>query len=325
MSGEDEAGIERNARQEKKKKYIPGLAAFKFWPDPDWTHEEAERMFRDAVHDLGHYETDTTYFEDCISEMRKLPDECVDLIIADPPFGLGFSGKESIYNRDENYVVEGYREVEESYWRFSHEWIDALPRIMKENASVYVFSGWTNLEAVLAAIRNAGLTTINHLIWKYQFGVFTRTKFVSSHYHLLFVAKDPDRYYFRKFEHYPLDVWDINRSYRPGKQKNGTTLPVDLIEKCIRFSSRPGDLVLDPFMGNGTTAMATKGLWRHYLGFEINRKLQSVIRQNVRNTPEGSSYIMYKERFPEIIEELRGKYPKAYRVWMSQECSGRTK
>ena len=66
--------------------------------------------------------------------------------------------------------------------------------------------------------------------------------------------------------------------------------------KCIDYSSRPGDLILDPFMGNGTTAVAAKSSFRHYLGFELNKNMKNIIANNINQTEIGSSYSKYSSR-----------------------------
>jgi site-specific DNA-methyltransferase (adenine-specific) len=142
-------------------------------------------------------------------------------------------------------------------------------RVLRPTGSLYVFSGWNRLRDVLQTLDETGFTTINHLIWKYQFGVFTKKKYVTSHYHILFAAKDPKHYTFNKVEHYPEDVWVINREYWTGKQKTPTKLPLEIVKKILRFSSNPGDIILDPFIGSGTVAVAAQEMGRHYLGFEI--------------------------------------------------------
>jgi site-specific DNA-methyltransferase (adenine-specific) len=152
---------------------------------------------------------------------------------------------------------------------------------MKEKASAYIFSGYTQLRHVLNAIEEAKLTLINHIVWHFQFGVYTTRKFVTSHYHVLFVVKNPRSYYFNKIEHYPEDVWNIKRPYFKGKIKNGTKLPEDVVHRCLDFSSKPGDLIFDPFMGNGTTAIVAKKMDRHYLGFESNLLMKAIIIQNL--------------------------------------------
>ena len=134
---------------------------------------------------------------------------------------------------------------------------------------MYVFSGWTNLKDILNAIDAVGFLTINHLIWKYQFGVFTKRKYVTSHYHILFLAKSRKKYKFNKVENYPEDVWIINREYWTGKIKTPTKLPIQLVKKILLFSSDEGDIVFDPFLGSGTVAVVAKMLGRYFLGFEI--------------------------------------------------------
>lgn len=307
----------KEKKRKRKNKYIPGLAAFRFRPSEDWNKSHALKFFNKQIQQIGSFKIDQTYFQDCIRGMQSLPTKSIDLIIADPPFGLDFSGKESIYNRDSAYVVEDYGEIQSNYNDFTERWIFQLPRIMKPTSSAYIFSGWTNLEDILRSIRKSGLTVLNHLIWQYQFGVYTKIKFVTSHYHILFLAKDPKKYYFNKIEHYPTDIWDIKREYSPGRKKNGTKLPVQLIQRCIDFSSKPGDIILDPFMGNGTTAEAAKANYRHFIGFEINEKMRSIIEQNLDMTSLGRDYRMYKTLLPSI-DELKRKYPKAYEVFISE-------
>ena len=157
---------------------------------------------------------------------------------------LNFKEMEVLYNRDSDFVAEGYTDVEtDNYTDFTESWIKELPRIMKEDAGVWIFSGWTNLVDILNSLRINKLTLINHIIWKYQFGVFTKRKFVTSHYHLLFAVKDEKNYFFNKIEHYPLDVWEINREYERGTKKNATAMTIvpQLRSRCplARSNSLP--------------------------------------------------------------------------------------
>ena len=233
-------------------------------------------------------ELNTIYYEDCISNINKrFPENSIDLIIADPPFGINFDGKGAQYNRKSEFVISGYTEISQvNYLEFSKAWIKAIYPVLKDTGSAYIVSGWTNLKDILIAIDEAGFITQNHIIWKYQFGVFTKRKYVTSHYHILFLVKNKKKYYFNKIDHYPEDVWEIKREYLPGEKKNSTKLPDELVEKLIRYSSKPGDVILDPFMGNGTTAVACIKLNRKYLGFEINPNAKEIINQNIQNAKE---------------------------------------
>ncbi len=304
----------KNSSEQKKgrkRKYIPGLAQLHFKPPYDWTKEEAARLYETALDTikLSPYSVNEIAYEDCLVGMQQMPPESVDLVIADPPFGIDFSRIGSQYNRKKAYVAEGYAEISrESYPEFTEQWIGLLKRIMKPTASAYIVSGWTNLGDVLNALKKAGLTLVNHIIWKYQFGVFTKRKFVTSHYHILFVVKDEKKYFFNKFEYYPEDVWYIPREYMPGQEKNKTKLPNELVKKCINFSTKPGDVVFDPFMGNATTALCAKGLYRHYFGFEINKNLQPLHKKLLSSINPGKDYVPLKTYLP-TVEELLQKYP----------------
>lgn len=289
----------------RKTPYIPGIAQINFKPDYDWEYDEAKSMYENSVHKIN--PVDKILYEDCIEGMKKLPDDSIDLVIADPPFGINFDGKGSQYNRNQDLVVENYEEVNQNYDLFTKQWMSEIPRIMKDTASAYLFSGWTNLKDLLNVIDGLNLTLINQIIWKYQFGVYTKKKYVSSHYHILFVVKDPKKYFFNKIEHYPLDIWDIPRTYMPGQKKNGTKLPEEVVMRIINFSSKPGDIVLDPFMGNGTTAVCAKMTFRHFLGFEINPKMSEILEENIKSVKIGEKYVPYHALLPSL-EELAGKY-----------------
>jgi len=288
----------------RKNKYVPHLAAARFKPTEDWSVAEARRLYASSKGVIF----DCVKYEDNFEGMRKLSPESIDCVIADPPFGLSFNGRESIYNRDYRYVRGGYKEMKGDYKKFSEAWIGELSRIMKPTATAWIFSGWTNLFDVLAALKKTELKLINHIIWRYQFGVFTERKFVTSHYHLLFLAKSSD-YYFNKIMHYPLDVWEINRTYRTGEVKNATKLPNELVQRCVDFSTRPGDLIMDPFMGNGTTALVAKASFRHYVGFELNGAMKPVIDANISSVSPGEFYTPYSEREEEeLVRNAKKRY-----------------
>jgi len=219
---------------------------------------------------IGRFQIDQIYCGDALSLLKDIPDETMDLVITDPPFAIDFRAKRSNYHRTQERVLEGYNEIpKEQYYEFTFNWMKEVRRILKETGSMFVFSGWTNLKDILNAIDDVGFVTINHIIWKYQFGVFTRRRFVTSHYHILFVAREENKYKFNKIEHYPEDVWFVKREYWTGKIKTPTKLPLALVKKIILFASDEGDIVFDPFSGSGTVAVAAKMLGRHYLGFEI--------------------------------------------------------
>ena len=226
---------------------------------------------------------------DCVEgALRHLADASVDLVVTDPPYGISGDRLHRHYNRDERFVVGGYIEVDaRDYAAFSQAWVAQAARVLRPGGQIYVVSGYTNLYDVLGALRSTDLTEVNHIIWKYNFGVYTSAKFVSSHYHILYYAKPGARRTFNVQARFALDesadhggslnyrdredVWTINREYKPGRRKNKNELPLELLKKIIAYSSNPGDLVADFFMGGGSTAAAALGMNRRFIGFEKSR------------------------------------------------------
>jgi site-specific DNA-methyltransferase (adenine-specific) len=232
---------------------------------------------------LGRFRRNTLYAGDALSLMPELPDGVIDLIVTDPPFAIDFSAQRLNYNRTGSNVIGGYREIpSEEYADFTRAWIGEASRVLSPEGSMYIFSGWNRLRDILEGIDAAGLTTLNHLIWKYQFGVYTKHKYVTSHYHILYVVKNKKNYTFNKLDHYPEDVWVINREYWKGKKKTPTKLPQELVRKIVRYSSNPGDIVFDPFLGSGTVAVVAQQEGRHFIGFEIVPEYVTFARDTLR-------------------------------------------
>ncbi|MCG3254816.1 MAG: site-specific DNA-methyltransferase [Candidatus Heimdallarchaeota archaeon] len=313
--------IENLQQVSQNKGYIAGLAAFKFKPNDDWSFDEAKEMY-ELSNSFPSSLNNRILFEDCISGMKRITPKSIDLIIADPPFGIDFDKIEPLYRRDASYVIEDYQEITEDYFEFSKKWISQLPKLMKETSSAYIFSGWNHLESILAAGKKAKLKLVNHIIWTYPFGVFTKRKFVNSHYHILLYVKNDKKYYFNKIEHYPSDSWFFNRDFKPKREKNGTKLPLNLVKRCMDYSSKPGHYVFDPFMGNGTTAIVAKANLRNYIGFEKNKKLKPIIEQNLMKTELGSLYKPYTNN--NQIGSLKKKYPRAYKLYMKEKANEKT-
>jgi site-specific DNA-methyltransferase (adenine-specific) len=246
------------------------------------------------------------YNEECVAgAAARLAGASVDLIVTDPPYGIEGDRLHRHYNRDERFVVDGYVEVERSrYGEFSRAWIEQAARVLRPGGQIYVVSGYSNLYDVLAALRASGLQEINHVVWKFNFGVYTTTKFVSSHYHILYYAKPGGKRTFNLQARYALDetaesggslnyrdredVWVVNREYKPGRVKNKNELPYALLQKMLAYSSNEGDLVADFFMGGGSTAAVAIGMNRRFTGFELSPHAFRRCKQIVRRTTPGS-------------------------------------
>jgi site-specific DNA-methyltransferase (adenine-specific) len=271
------------------------------------------------------YGTSTFYNGDCISGAAEhIPDDSVDLIITDPPYGINGDKLHQHYNRNEEFVVDGYVEIPQArYADFSLKWIREAERDLRPGGSIYIVSGYTNLVDILVALRQTSLKEVNHIIWKYNFGVFTRQKYVSSHYHILFYEKPGGKRTFNLESRYGLvektdgdrslntrdreDVWVINREYKPGKLKNKNELPMALLIRMIQYSSNEGDLMGDFFLGGFSTAKAAIGLNRRATGFEIAKPAFDAKIAEMKTIRPGS--LVEKLRTPLIDNPRRSRKP----------------
>ena len=137
-----------------------------------------------------------TYNQDCRLGLKTIANESVDLIFTDPPYGIKGAELDKHYNRDESKVVLGYIDIDKNdYAEFCVDWIKECSRILKPNGSIYIVSGYSNLHHILNALHATKMREINHIIAEYTFGVYTKNKWVSSHYHILYWGKSKKTYF----------------------------------------------------------------------------------------------------------------------------------
>ena len=215
----------------------------------------------------------------------KAKEKPFNLIIADPPFGISFNKSSHEYG-SEKYDLYEDNFTPEEYFEFSKKWIHTCYDTLTENGSMYVISGWTNLQFILNAISHSRFHILNHPIWYFSWGVYTKRRFVTSHYHILLLVKNQKNYQFFKQKHYDEDVFfwpGYNRGNDPHRIKgHPCQLPIVLLEKLILTSSSPGDLIGDVFSGSGGAILAARLTGRDVVGFEIREEYKQIIEQKAR-------------------------------------------
>jgi site-specific DNA-methyltransferase (adenine-specific) len=252
------------------------------------------------------------YPSDCIKGSHEyIGDNSVDLIITDPPYGIEADKLHKHYHRREDKVIDGYVEIpREKYASFSIKWIKEAERVLRPGGSLYVISGYSNLVDILNALQKTSLAEKNHIIWKYNFGVHTQKKYISSHYHILYYTKTGGKITFNTYARFGPeeknidngslnyrdreDVWFINREYKPGEVRNKNELPTELIIKIMQYSSNERDLVADFFLGGFNTAKVAIGLNRKIVGFEVNKASYNHHIKEIANLKPG--YLLPKLR-----------------------------
>ncbi len=238
---------------------------------------------------------------DCIEELRKFPDESIDLIFADPPYfmqtegelirpeGSKFAGVEDEWDK-----FDGYKE----YDKFCFEWLKECRRVLKKNGTIWVIGAFQNIYRMGYIMQNLGYWILNDVVWSKPNAVpnFGGTRFQNSHETMLWCAKDKNSKYtfnYKTMKHLNEDkqdksVWDIgicigNERLKgeDGKKMHSTQKPEKLLYKVILSSSKPGDLVLDPFFGTGTTGAVAKLLGRKYIGIERDKSYVLMARERI--------------------------------------------
>lgn len=235
----------------------------------------------------------TNYFKcgDAVHLLQELPSDSVDLIIADPPYNLG---KDYGNNRDE----KAWNEYEE----FTRRWLTEAVRLMKPTGSIYVFMGIRFISHLFRMLEDDFKLNLNGWItWHYTQGMGRKRGFSPRHEDILFFTKT-DNYtfnldevripqkYFRKRNNMsganPGDVWQFSHVHYCSEEREAhpTQKPEALMERMIRASSNNGDLVLDPFVGSGTTCRVANILNRKWIGTDLNPTYIEMCERRVGQT-----------------------------------------
>lgn len=241
------------------------------------------------------------YNMDCRIGMKNMKTESIDVFVTDPPFAIKFDAKKSNYHRKAGKVLRGYVEIpEEEYEEFTFSWMLDMKRRLKKTGSAFVFSGYNNLKHILDATENLfGPDNFQQLVWKYNFGLYTQRRFVTAHYNVIFIWKSESKHKFfpscrfkntdrtndgRSKQYADMEsVWPIKKEYWSGKQKTPTKLPAEIIRKCLQYTTKPSDIVCDPFLGSGQVAVVSKQMNRKYIGFEVVKNYYNFANKRLKS------------------------------------------
>ncbi len=233
---------------------------------------------------------------DCVDVMRRIEPGSVSLLFADPPYNIGIEYG-SHYN--------DCRPAGE-YLSWCEEWIAASVRTLAPRGAMWALINDEWAAEFSFLLRKAGLHRRSWVIWYETFGVNCSKTFNRTKRHLLYMIRDPRQYTFnreavttksaRQLKYNDKranpsgkvsdDVWTISRiagTHRERIKGFPTQLPVELLRRVVGCSSNPGDLVLDPFSGSGTTGAACVELGRRYLGIELSVRYAELSRERLRH------------------------------------------
>jgi modification methylase len=241
---------------------------------------------------------------DCIAEMAKLPDKSVDMIFADPPYNLQLGGD---LFRPEGGKVDACDDDWDKfdslavYDDFTREWLAEARRILKDDGTIWVIGSYHNIYRVGALLQDADFWILNDIVWRKANPMpnFRGTRFTNAHETLLWCSKNEKARY--TFNYRAMKALNDDLQMRSdwvlpicsgservkdeaGDKAHPTQKPESLLYRILLACTKPGDVVLDPFFGTGTTGAVARRLGRKWIGIERERSYVKVARQRIEAT-----------------------------------------
>jgi modification methylase len=262
--------------------------------------------------------TDSVLVGDCIELMRAMPAGTIDLVFADPPYNLQLGGD---LRRPNNSIVDGVDDAWDrfddfaTYDRFTRDWLAAARRLLKPEGSLWVIGSYHNIFRVGSILQDLGFWILNDIIWRKTNPMpnFRGTRFQNAHETLIWCARDKAARYTFNYEamkalNEDLQMrsdWTIplcggpERLKRDGRKAHPTQKPEALLHRVLMASTKPGETVLDPFFGSGTTGAVAKKLGRRFIGLERDEAYARIARERlleIERLPEDDLFALTSKR-----------------------------
>jgi len=237
---------------------------------------------------------------DCVEILASLPEKSIDLIFADPPYNLQLSQELWRPNLTKVDAVDDswdqFSSFEE-YDTFTHNWLNACRRVLKDTGTIWVIGSYHNIFRVGTILQNLGFWILNDVIWVKTNPMpnFRGVRFTNAHETLLWAQKEKGTRYtfnYRDMKSLNDDLqmrsdWVLplctgtERVKLNGQKAHSTQKPEALLYRVILSSSNPGDIILDPFFGTGTTGAVAKRLDRQWIGIEQDEEYIRIARERI--------------------------------------------
>ena len=252
---------------------------------------------------------------DCIEVLKSLPQNSVDLIFADPPYNLQL--RNALYRPNMtkvNAVNDGWDKFEDfaEYDAFTRDWLSASQCVLKETGTIWVIGSYHNIYRVGAIMQDLGFWVLNDIVWikNNPMPNFRGVRFTNAHETLIWAQKEKGAKY--TFNHQSMkglnddlqmrSDWNLNlatgkeRIRSNGLKAHSAQKPEALLYRIIMASSSPGDVVLDPFFGSGTTGAVAKKLGRNWIGIERDKKYIKVAQKRIASVQKADQEAVNVEK-----------------------------
>ncbi|MBE3638930.1 site-specific DNA-methyltransferase [Mangrovicoccus algicola] len=255
---------------------------------------------------------------DCVEIMNRMPEASVDLIFADPPYNLQLRGD---LHRPDNSKVDAVDDHWDrfdtfaAYDRFTHDWMKAARRVLKPNGAIWVIGSYHNIFRVGAALQDQGYWILNDVVWRKSNPMpnFRGKRLTNAHETLIWASKSEGAKYTFNYEAVkamnddvqmrsdwviPICTGHERLKDATGAKAHPTQKPEALLHRVLVATTNPGDVVLDPFFGTGTTGAVAKRLGRDFIGIDREAAYAEVAEKRIANVRKANS---------EVLEVTKGK------------------
>ena len=245
---------------------------------------------------------DTIIKGDCVAALEALPDQSVDVIFADPPYNLQLGG--ALHRPDQSLVDACDDEWDqfasfEAYDAFTRAWLLACRRVLKPSGTIWVIGSYHNIFRIGATLQDLNFWILNDIVWRKANPMpnFKGRRFQNAHETMIWATRDPkakgytfnydamkaanDDVQMRSDWLFPICNGGERLKDADGKKVHPTQKPEALLARILMASSKPGDVVLDPFFGSGTTGAVAKRLGRHFVGIEREQAYIDAARERI--------------------------------------------
>ena len=265
---------------------------------------EPATALRQAPTPKRHLPLDTILQGDCIAEMARMPAKSVDMIFADPPYNLQLGG--DLFRPEGGRVdaVDDEWDKFESlsaYDKFTRDWLDQARRVLKDDGTIWVIGSYHNIYRVGSLLQDADFWILNDVVWRKTNPMpnFRGTRFTNAHETLIWCAKGEKARY--TFNYRAMKALNDDLQMRSdwllpicagaervkgadGSKAHPTQKPEALLYRILLACTKPGDVVLDPFFGTGTTGAVARRLGRRWIGIEREPAYIKVARERIDST-----------------------------------------
>ena len=241
---------------------------------------------------------------DCIEQLAALPDGCVDVVFADPPYNLQLAGE---LTRPNNSRVDGVDDDWDkfddlhSYDEFTRAWLTEAHRAMSDNGTIWVIGSYHNIFRVGTILQDLGFWILNDVVWRKSNPMpnFRGRRFTNAHETMIWASKSQSSKYTFNYEamkalnddlqmrsDWLIPICNGNERIKndEGKKAHPTQKPEALLHRVVLASTKVGDVILDPFFGSGTTGAVAKQLGRDFIGIERDPEYIAVAEKRIANT-----------------------------------------